>query len=513
VLGVEARTGNGRTARRSENRHLVEGEVCVKLSDLTPKEWYARLDARANEQRKNAVPWWKYMDLEQELVYVARIIAEQDNRFPPLLLPWSELVIESVVERLRLESFLSGEEPVDDLVRSWQNNDLDEASDEAHTAAAVAGMHFLMIGPDGPGGSPMVTTEYCDQVAVELDARTRQPIVGMKKWAEDTGGGSTTDHAVVFIPEVPTVTDRGPGVCRVFELDEKGELVEIEPLGDWSRVIAADPSLPSVPFVPMLTNPRRGVGRSDLVQLKPVLDGANQVATNMMAAVEHHAVGRKWVIGATEKDFVDEDGNQIPLWKVAMGDVWGIPHAKQAHASQATPEVKVGQFAASDLRNFHESQKVLAQVAASKYGLPPLYMGHSSDNPASAEAILFSLERLVLRAEKRQLWYGGAWERAGRIQWAILGKDPADIAGMESKWRNAATPTLASKMDAAVKAVSAGIWDAEQAWIELGMSEETKKQLRKRMAKVGFQSAANLSAVDQIPTTLPQVNGAPVLGV
>lgn len=484
----------------------------MKLSDLTPKEWFARLDARANEQRKNALLWWKYMDLEQELVYVARIIAEQDNRFPPLLLPWSELVIESVVERLRLESFLSGEKPVDDLVKSWQDNDLDEASDEAHTAASVAGQHFLMIGPDGPGGSPMVTTEYCDQVAVELDPRTRQPIVGMKRWTEDTGGGATRDHAVLFIPEVPDVTDRGVGVCRVFDLDDKKNLVELEPLGDWSRVIAEDPSLPNVPFVQMLTNPRRGYGRSDLVQLKPVLDGANQIATDMMAAVEHHAVGRKWVVGATEKDFTDEDGNQIPLWKVAMGDVWGIPHAKQERNQGTVPETKVGQFAASDLRNFHESQKVCAQVAASKYGLPPMYMGYASDNPASAEAILYSLERLVLRAEKRQLWYGGAWERAGRIQWAILGKDPADIAGMESKWRNAATPTMASKMDAAVKGVSSGIIDAEQAWIDLGYSEQTKKGLRERMAKLGFQNAANLKAVDQIPT-LPPVPNAPALAV
>lgn len=484
----------------------------MKLSDLSPKEWYARLNARAEEQRRSAVPWWQYMDLEQDLVYVARIIAEQDGRFPPLLLPWSELVIESVVERLRLESFISGEEPVDDLVKSWQNNDLSVASDEAHTAASVSGMHFLMVGPDGPGGSPMVTTEYCDQVAVELDPRTGQPIVGLKRWQEENGSAKE-EHAVLLIPEVPTVTDRGPGVCQVFQLNAKGDLVADTPLGNWSRVIAADPSLPSVPFVPMLTNPRRGVGRSDLVQLKPVLDGANQVATNMMAAVEHHAVGRKWVVGATEKDFVDEDGNQIPLWKVAMGDVWGIPHAKQAHGSQPVPEVKVGQFSASDLRNFHESQKVLAQVAASKYGLPPLYMGFASDNPASAEAILFSLERLVLRAEKRQLWYGGAWERAGRIQWAILGKDPADIAGMESKWRNAATPTMASKMDAAVKAVGAGIIDAEQAWNDIGYSEQTKKAMRERMARTGRSFSSELSEVDQVPTTLPQVNGAPVLSV
>ena len=469
----------------------------MKLSDLTPDEWYARLSNRISEQRKYALQWWQYMDLEQPLVYVARIIAEQDGRFPPLLLPWSELVIQSVVERQKLESFLLNEQPVEELVKSWQDNDLDELSDEAHTAMEVGGLHFLMVGPDGPGGSPLVTSEYADQVAVELDPRTRQPIAGLKIYQEDTGIGKSEQRAYLFLPHVPTVAGE-TGPCRVYELDSQWKMKEIAPLGDWSRVLAQDPSLPSVPMVPMLANPRRGVGRSDLVQMKPALDGANQNATNLMAGIEHHAVGRKWVVGATAADFVDEHGNQVPLWKIAMGDVWGIPHAKP-QGRETPPETKVGQFAASDLRNFHESHKMLAQVAASSYGLPPSYMGYSSDNPPSAESILYALERLVLRTEKRNLWAGGAWERAGRIQYAILEKDPSKLSAMESKWANPATPTLASKMDAAVKGVTSGIIDNEQAWIDLGYSEQTKNGLRARMTKRSAQfqrNALNLRNID-----------------
>ncbi|MEU7787672.1 hypothetical protein [Amycolatopsis sp. NPDC049159] len=491
----------------------------MKLSDLTPDEWYGRLSNRISEQRKYALQWWQYMDLEQALVYVARIIAEQDGRFPPLLLPWSELVIQSVVERQKFESFLLAEKPVNELDKSWQDNNLDELSDEAHTAMQVGGVHFLMVGPEGPGGSPLVTTEYADQVAVELDPRTRQPIAGLKLWQEDSGLGRTEPRAALFLKHVPTAAGES-GPCRVFELDSQWKMRETAPLGDWSRVIGDDPSLPSVPLVPMLANPRRGVGRSDLVQLKPALDGANQIATNMLAAVEHHAVGRKWVVGATEKDFVDEHGNQVPLWKVAMGDVWGIPHARAERNGQQAPEVKVGQFAASDLRNFHESHKLLAQVAASAYGLPPAYMGYASDNPPSAESILYALERLVLRTEKRNLWAGGSWKQAGRIQYAILEKDPSSISAMEAKWANPATPTLASKMDAAVKGVQAGIIDNEQAWIDLGYSEQTKNGLRERMGtnRTAFAAAAadlrNLdvsggAGVNPNPAP-PAVNGAPV---
>jgi hypothetical protein len=59
----------------------------MKLSDFTPEQWYARLNTRRLAQRTACLRWWQYVDLEQPLVYVARILAEQDDRFPALLLP------------------------------------------------------------------------------------------------------------------------------------------------------------------------------------------------------------------------------------------------------------------------------------------------------------------------------------------------------------------------------------------------------------------------------------------
>jgi hypothetical protein len=468
----------------------------VKLSDLTPEELYGRLNTRRMLQRRDAVKWWQYMDLEQPLQFVARILLEQGDRFPPLVLAWPELAIGSVDERLVLEAFLlaGADSPNEDLMATWQANDLDEYSSEAHRGAMVAGHHYIMAGP-GDGDWPLVTVQYADQVAVELDPRTRQPIAGIVTWQDDTFGAETLGALYV------------PG--EVYEF-ENGKVVDHTVLPEWAQRIAEDPSLPSIPIIPMLNKPRRGLGYSDLMELKPLVDGANQFATNMMAAGEHHAVPRKWAVGVTEKDFVDTEGNPMPLWKAALGDVWAVPHAQAARKGEEASEVKLGQFAASDLRNFHESVKMLATQFAAVYGLPPTYVGYSSDNPASAEAILYSLERLVRRTEKRQLWNGGAWERAQRVVWAILGNDPKDIAGLETKWRNAGTPTLASRMDAAVKGVSAGIIDAEQAWVDLGYSEQTKKSLRERMGQRGVTAAQSLREFDRavLPAEVPR---APVL--
>jgi hypothetical protein len=477
----------------------------VKLSDLTPEEWYQRLNTKRMLQRRSALYWWQYVNNEQPLVYVARILAEQGDRFPPLLINWSELVLSAVNDRLFLETFMltnddGTESPVDDLDTLLQMNDLDEGMPEAFFASMVSGQSFLMIGP-GDDEWPLVTAEYEDEVAVEINPRTRQPWVGLKVWQQErTVGGETLGSLV--LPD-----------GRAFEF-VNGE-VDTESTLDWVTGLDADPRMPSVPFVPLLTNPRRGRGQSDLVSLRPLVDGANQFATNMMAAGEHHAVPRKWALNVSEKDFVDDNGNQIPLWKVAMGDAWAIPPMTddKGRLIPNAPEPKLGQFSASDLRNFHESVKMIATIAGSLYGLPPGYMGYSSDNPPSAESILYSLERLVLRAGKRQLWYGGAAERAARIAWVIRGEDPKELAKLEASWRNAATPTMASMMDAAVKGVQAGIIDDEQAWVDLRYSRQTIKGLRERKAARGPAVNAALRDLDALPTTLPTpgTNGAPVL--
>lgn len=472
----------------------------MKLSDFTPEQWYARLNTRRCLQAEAARQWWQYIDLEQPLVYVARILAEQDNRFPPLLLSWPDLVVSAVEERLKLESFLLADEnPADDLNRLWKANDLDEQSGEAHYAAMTSGQHFLMVGP-GDGDWPLITLEYEDQVAVEIDPRTRQPYAGIKVWQEDADVGGDL-LAALYLPE-----------GKVYEF-RNGEVEETSTLGAWSAEIAVESQLPSVPFVPMLNRPRRGKGRSDLVAVKPYVDGANQFATNLMAAGESHAVARKWAVGVSEKDFEDENGKKIPAWSAAMRAVWAVPHAEPQSRGEMPPEVKLGQFTASDLNNFHSSLKTLGTFVASHYGLTPGHMGYSSDNPPSAESILYSLERLVLRSQKRQSWNGTSYKKANRIAWAIMGRDPDEIREHEAKWANAATPTLASKMDAAVKGVGGGIIDPEQAWIDLGYSEQTKKGLRQRMAARAGQVADSLTGLDQIPTTLPAVPDAPALAV
>ncbi|APU20939.1 phage portal protein [Actinoalloteichus sp. GBA129-24] len=450
----------------------------MALWDLTDEEWFSRLNQKRLEQKWSGRKWWEYYDNEQPLAFVARILQEQEYRFPPLMIAWPELVIDSLEERLDVEGFRLGDddEASEALHDIWQWNDLDEESEEAHLAALVTSTSYVMVGPAEP--YPKITIEYGDEVAVEVDPGTRRVVAGLKVWSSD---GKIDNRGTLMLP---------------------GRLIEFElgkPVGSqssrWSPAAESPQASPLVPLLPMLNRARKSKGRSDLVAMRPLVDAANQTATNLLAAVEHHALPRKYAIGVSKKDFVDEEGRQLPTWKVGTGAVWAVP-GRPAQRGETPPQIELGQFPASDLRNFIETIKLMAQTAASLYGLPQSYMGFVADNPASADSIRAAEARLIKRAERRQIRFGGTWERAMRIAWEMRGEGPAAATRLETVWRDPATPTRAARIDAATKALQSGLADDEQAREDAGYTAEQRRAMRRRAAENRNRISDDVRALD-----------------
>jgi hypothetical protein len=113
--------------------------------------------------------------------------------------------------------------------------------------------------------------------------------------------------------------------------------------------------------------------------------------------------------------------------------------------------------------------------------LPPQYLSYSSQNPASAEAIKSSESRLVLKVERKNAIFGGAWEQAMRIAvLAMRGTVDPEMLRLESVWRDPSTPTYASKADAVTKlyANGAGIIPLTQARLDMGYSIAQIEQMQ-----------------------------------
>lgn len=419
------------------------------------------LDAQARETRK----WMAYYDGRQPLSYLApELASELDDRIRSVIINWPELVVDALEERLDVEGFrLPGADRGDSqLWEWWQANDLDVESGPGHVEALAAGRSFVIVGA-GEGDYPIITVESSEQVTVDVDPRTRQVTAALKQWCDGDSSGDP-QYATVYLPDRTEFYVR-QGVT-----------------GAWEPAAESDVhNLGVVPVVPLVNRGRamNQLGRSELESVVPLSDAACKIATDMMVGAEFHALPRRWAVGMTEDDFKDPEGRPISRWSKIAGRLW----------TAEDPQASFGQFPAAELTNFHNTINALAALVASISGLPPHYLGHSGDNPASADAIRSAETRLVKRAERRQRAFGGSWERVMRIAYLIQNGDvPSEMRRLETVWRDASTPTVAQAADAAVKLNQAGIVSKRQTREDLGYTD----------AQITRMEAEDAQAVDRL---------------
>ena len=431
------------------------------MAELTPVEMIEQLSAELVKGHGEIKKYSKYYEGKQPLRYMApQLEQELGPRIAQLVLNWPRLGVDAYESRLDVEGFrVAGEvQGSEDLWEIWRANDLDEISQQAHLEALITGRSFVIVGPGEDPKIPLISVEHPSQVAVMRDPGTRRVTAAIKSWVDDG--------------DVQNVTLYQPDVTRYYR----------KPKNEFELQRQVDHGWGMVPVVPVVNRPRMLCpdGVSELADVVSIADAANKMATDMMVSAEFHAMPRRAWFGMSEEDFADEHGNPISVWSRIAGREWATEHTQD--------EAGVVQFAEADLRNFHESIKLLAQLASQVLALPPHYMGFATTNPPSADAIRSAEAQLVKRCERKQTIFGGAWERVMQIAARIAGvEDGRDLRLLETVWRNPATPTVAQKADAAVKLYTAGISTLEQTREDVGytpaqrqnMADEDRKALER----------------------------------
>ena len=158
--------------------------------------------------------------------------------------------------------------------------------------------------------------------------------------------------------DVQNVTLYQPDVTRYYR----------KPKNEFELQRRVDHGWGMVPVVPVVNRPRMLCpdGVSELADVVSIADAANKMATDMMVSAEFHAMPRRAWFGMSEEDFADEHGNPISVWSRIAGREWATEHTQD--------EAGVVQFAEADLRNFHESIKLLAQLVPGP-GVAAAHMG------------------------------------------------------------------------------------------------------------------------------------------
>lgn len=406
--------------------------------------WLNFLSVRHDAELQELDRLNSYYEGTQPLTYMhPEIFREVADRIQPVVIAWPQLVVDALEERLDVEGFrLPNDAGNDkDLWRVWQANDMDEQSQLGRIDALVMKRSYLSVGTnDDDDGTPIMCAESPLEMFVHIDPRTRKELAGLRRVVDDgTYAREPERSAALYLPDATIWYGRkdsqwaeedrdnhGLGVPPVVAMINRGRLSTSR-----SRLNVA-------------THSSR-YGQSELAPIIPLSDSANKIATDMMLGAELAAIDVRGFFGIGPDDLVDQDGNKLTAYQALFRRFLTIPVGTDDGAREFS-------FQGANLSNFHESINSLARLVASISGLPPDYLGLSTDNPASAESRLAGEIRLIKRAERKHSPFGGAYERAGRLVKRFQEKDwDPKYRMLETRWRDPSTPTVAQTADAAIK--------------------------------------------------------------
>lgn len=445
---------------------MAEEDEVAPVASEDEVELVKALDKDLTAAARSIRRYDQYYEGEQPLRYMHPVLeAEVGDRISQLVVNFPRVAVEAYEHRLDIDGFRTATKGLDKRIREWwQIADGDELSQLANQESVALARSYVIIGAGDDNDPPIMSVEHPLQCITRRNPRTRATEAGLKRWKERDG----TQCAQLYTANATITFDRRKGKWSVVERDDHGVgRPLIEPIVNHPRILRPD-------------------GRSEIHDIIPLADATNKLATDMMLASEFHAIPRLWAMGFDVEDFVDEHGDQISPWSMIMGRIWGT--------QKGPDEAKFGQFDESDLKNFHDSIRLLAQLIASMLALPPSYVDASSQQPAKAEGVKAMEARTIKRAERMQSQRSGPWEQVVRTGMRLItGRWEPKAKLIETIWRDAATPTLAEAADASVKLVQAKIIPRKQSWEDLHYSEEAKLRMEGWFTEEARQSLAGLA--------------------
>lgn len=390
---------------------------------------------------------------------------------------WSAAAVDCVEERLDFDLWLpGGKNPSDtlatELEEMYLGNDLDVEAVKVHLDALIYGVAFATVTSGDSANNepdPLITVESPLNMTADIDPRTRR-IRSAYMQNVDLDGGIVA--ASLMLPN-ETITLE----AHISSTDQRADPAT------WKVIDRDQHNLNRVAVAQFTNRPRSGSvqGHSEITEtVRRLTQSGLRTLAAAEVAREYFAAPQRYVLGAKESFFTNPDGTPIPAWKSYMGRLLALERDEYGDM----PEVK--EFQGQSLDSFFGLLKTLAMLLSGEAGIPQNYLGFSTDNPPSAEAIAAMEHRLVKRAERRQVEFGRGWTEVARL--GLMVRDgkaqlPKDALMIRPKWRPAHTPTLAAQADYTVKLTGAGILppSGRVTWDAVGISREDQKDLEKEL--------------------------------
>ena len=392
----------------------------------------------------------------------------ENARILEMVAAFPQLSVQVLSELLVPEGFILGDDrETPDLLRQWFNaNNMDAAIPLAIVEALVQGAAYWIVGY-GDDNTPRITAHDRRGMATSYDHMGRIAEAVRKYRHGDT------DYAAHYLPRETRYYVHSYAGWKFIETQEHG----------------VDRPL----VVPMFNKERLGDtrGRSDLEQILKLTDAASRTLTNLQVAQELVALPQRYLFGngatdALMKPVLDETGNPVVDKRSPTGYAMEPLPESQVEAKKFESYISslwlgregtvAGQLPGGDLSQIIDTYKLYAQVISSITGVPPSMLGISTDNPASAEAMIAAKERLNRRAEQKAVIFGDALEDVARLALALYDKLPDNASQLGLQWRDPATPSQNARTAALLQAHAQGVISAETAREGMRLTPEQRER-------------------------------------
>jgi hypothetical protein len=412
----------------------------------TNREWLETLSEQLDARWAKIKVFDAYYEGDHDLAFATAKWREAfGSRFAQMTDNWMKIVVDSSVERLRVQGFLTGDSPQADTDAwdIWQANNLDGESRLLHTEAVKLGEGYWMVAPGKGSDPPRITAEHPSQVIVAHEPGDRRKrAAALKRW----DGGDGYIYANVYDPEWVTKYRAEASSPRWA----KGL--------SWEQTGSTRHRIGVVPIVPIRNCPTMlGGGVSDLAGGPIAIQNAiNKTLSDMLIGSEFLAYPQRVLLGVEPP--TDENGRPVQTLKASQSRLWYFN----------APDAKVQEFSASDLANFPRSADFLVRHLAAQTKTPPHYILGEIVN-ASGDALKAAETGLVSKVKAKQDPFGEGHEETIRIALRLDGREEITAERAETIWADPETRSRAEATDSAVKLASIGVPE-EVLWAKVGFS-------------------------------------------
>lgn len=414
---------------------MTEAPAFLQLQNLTDDEEAVRLKLLGQLSRARKA------NVRQEAYYEgAKKVRDLGISIPPHLrgveavAAGPQIVVDVMDERMDWRGWNAAADDEFDLGAVYDENHLGIEVGQGTLDSLICGLSYLTVGT-GEADEPdvLVKAESPNRMTATWDPRKRRAIDGLAEIYDDR---NFLTGWQLYVPGTTITAERRKGRIEVTNRDEH----------DYDRV----------PIAVLINKPRasRQGGRSEITRhIRSITDSHMRTLLGMEIAREFYAAPQRYLMGADESMFVDEDGNKISQWDALIGRILMAP----SDDGDKTPTA--GTFASASPQPFTELLKTYMQEISASSGIPATHFGFATDNPASADAIQRADVRIDKRAVRRQRQYDLGLVELGEL--CVLWRDGElpPPGAIKSRWTPVSLVAPGAAADRATKMIAAGVLD------------------------------------------------------